>query len=88
MGLAEAFSTRYARARVKFLEAAAAAGLPITSHEHPLKGRDGETLAMDVALDGRADAPRVLVVSSGCHGVEGYCGSGVQVFALHDAEWR
>ena len=28
------------------------------------------------------------MVSSACHGVEGYCGSGVQVFALHDAEWR
>ena len=25
---------------------------------------------------------------SACHGVEGYCGSGVQVFALHDAAWR
>jgi Protein of unknown function (DUF2817) len=30
----------------------------------------------------------LLIVSSACHGVEGYCGSGVQVFALHDAEWR
>jgi hypothetical protein len=30
----------------------------------------------------------LLIVSSACHGVEGYCGSGVQVFALHDDEWR
>lgn len=29
----------------------------------------------------------MLIVSSACHGVEGYCGSGVQVAALHDAEW-
>jgi hypothetical protein len=43
---------------------------------------------MDVALDGPADADKLLIVSSACHGVEGYCGSGVQVFALHDAEWR
>jgi hypothetical protein len=83
-----AFSASYASARIKFLEGAAAAGMAITSHNHPLPGRDGETLAMDVALDGSPDAERLLIVSSACHGVEGYCGSGVQVFATHDAEWR
>ena len=84
----QAFSARYAQARGKFLEGAAAAGLRIESHMHPLKGRDGETLAMDIALAGKPDAASLLIVSSGCHGVEGYCGSGVQVFALHDQEWR
>ena len=82
-----AFSSSYAQARVKFLEAAATAGLAVQSHTHPLKGRDGEDLAMDVARDGPLDAQNLLIVSSACHGVEGYCGSGVQVFALHDAEW-
>lgn len=90
--VAQAFSGSYAQARVKFLEAAAAAGLRIESHAHPLPGRDGETLAMDVAFE-VPDAPaapgeRLLVVSSACHGVEGYCGSGVQVAALRDAQWR
>ena len=84
----DAFSSSYARARVRFLEGAAAAGMAITSHNHPLPGRDGETLAMDVALDGSPDAERLLIVSSACHGAEGYCGSGVQVFATHDAQWR
>ncbi len=84
----EGFSPSYARARVSFLEGAAAAGMAIQSHNHPLRGRDGETLAMDLALDGPADAKRLLIVSSACHGVEGFCGSGVQVFAAHDAEWR
>jgi len=83
-----AFSPSYARARVQFLEGAATAGMAITSHNHPLPGRDGETLAMDVALDGPPDAERLLIVSSACHGAEGFCGSGVQVFATHDAEWR
>lgn len=83
-----AFAPSYARARVQFLEGAAAAGMAIRSHNHPLAGRDGETLAMDTALDGPADAQRLLIVSSGCHGVEGFCGSGVQVFAAHDAQWR
>ncbi|OJX37231.1 MAG: hypothetical protein BGO74_14335 [Burkholderiales bacterium 68-12] len=83
-----AFSASYQEARTKFLEAAAAAGLAIESHVHPLRGRDGETLALDVARDGPPDADKLLIVSSACHGVEGYCGSGVQVFALHDQEWR
>ena len=76
---ADAFSSSYARARVRFLEAAATAGMAIGSHNHPLPGRDGEALAMDVALDGDPASERLLIVSSACHGVEGYCGSGVQV---------
>ena len=83
----DAFSDSYAKARVKFLEAAVLAGLQIESHNHPLDGADDETLAMDVARDGAADADKLLIVSSACHGIEGYCGSGVQVLALHDAEW-
>jgi hypothetical protein len=83
-----AFSASYAAARAKFLEAAGAAGMALRSYEHPLKGRDGETLAMDVALDGSPDAANLFIVSSACHGVEGYCGSGVQVYAARDAEWR
>ncbi len=79
------FAQSYAEARGKFLAACQAAGLPVQSHEHPLKGRDGETLAMDVALAGDADAERLLLVSSACHGVEGYCGSGVQGALLADA---
>lgn len=88
--LVQAFSPSYAQARVKFLEPAAAAGLQIESHNHPLQGKDGETLAMDVAVQLPASgvaSDKLLIISSACHGVEGYCGSGVQVFALHDAEW-
>lgn len=83
-----AFAPSYARARVQFLEGAAAAGMAIRSHNHPLPGREQETLAMDVALDGPPDAERLLIVSSACHGIEGFCGSGIQVFAAHDADWR
>ena len=45
-------------------------------------GRDGEMLAMDVARDGPMQRDVAAVVSSGCHGVEGFCGSGVQVAML------
>lgn len=88
IGIGEAFSPRYAQARQKFLQACVSAGLTVEPHAHPAKGQGGEELSMDVALDGDANAERLLIVSSACHGVEGHCGSGVQVFALHDAEWR
>lgn len=81
------FSSSYAQARERFLGAAQAAGLPVQSHRHPLRGRDGEDLAMDVARVGADDAQALLIVSSACHGVEGYCGSGVQVAALRDGAW-
>lgn len=84
----EAFSASYAEARSKFFRAAVGAHLSITSHLHPRAGRDGETLAMDVVLDGSPNAERLLIISSACHGVEGYCGSGVQVAALQDEAWR
>ncbi len=88
MSVREAFSSSYALARGKFFAAAVGANLPLTSHLHPSAGRDGEALAMDVVLEGSASAERLLIISSACHGVEGYCGSGVQVFALHDQAWR
>jgi hypothetical protein len=88
MSAAGYFSQSYTEARAKFLAAAEQAGLDVESHVHPLLGRDGETLAMDVVRDGPKDAPAVLIVSSACHGVEGYCGSGVQIALLGDAAWR
>ncbi|RYF15938.1 MAG: DUF2817 domain-containing protein [Comamonadaceae bacterium] len=82
------FSSSYAQARRKFLEAADAAGLRVETRPHPLPGLEGEPLAMDVARDGPPDAARLLILSSACHGVEGFCGSGVQVAALRDTAWR
>ena len=48
------------------------------------RGPQGEELFLDVAVVGRRDAPRVLVVGSGTHGIEGYSGSGVQTAWLMD----
>jgi hypothetical protein len=84
----DVFSSSYAQARSRFLAAAATAGLRVESKLHPVKGRDGEDLAMDVAREGHPNADKLLVVSSACHGVEGFCGSGVQVAALQDTQWR
>jgi hypothetical protein len=87
-GASDAFAPSYAQARGKFLQAAADAGLAVESRTHPLRGLEGEELAMDVARDGDPNASKLLVLSSACHGVEGFCGSGVQVAALRDAAWR
>ncbi len=84
MSAASSFAQSYAQARQKFLDAAAAAALPVQSGIHPRPGREGEVLAMDVARFGAAEAQALLLVTSACHGVEGFCGSGVQVAMLAD----
>jgi len=76
------FSPSYALARRKFLQAAAARGLVVDCRVLDLVGAEGETLAIDVVRDGPADAARLLIVISGVHGVEGYCGSAVQTGLL------
>ncbi|GLK86946.1 M14 family metallopeptidase [Pseudomonas turukhanskensis] len=81
------FSQSYTQARQQFLNSCARRGLAVESHIHPLPGRDGEQLAIDVAFHGKPDAANLLVLSSGCHGVEGFCGSGVQVDRLNDDAW-
>lgn len=81
------FSQSYAEARQKFLQACANAGLEAQSHPHPLPGIDGEELALDVVFAGSPKATNLLVLSSGVHGVEGFCGSAVQVDHLRNREW-
>ena len=73
------FSATYSDARANFLEACLSAGVPVQTCRHPLKGPQGEVLATDVAWIGPRDAAEVVVVVSGTHGAEGYCGSGLQV---------
>jgi Protein of unknown function (DUF2817) len=88
MDHADAFAQTYAEARGKFIAAAEAADLDVTSHAHPMLGREGEALAMDVVREGPRDAASLLLISSACHGVEGFCGSGVQVTLLRHAAWH
>lgn len=78
------FADEYGDARRLFLDAATAAGASLTPWENPNRGPHGEPLTTDVAWVGPEDAGRVLVVISATHGVEGFCGSGVQVDWLAD----
>ena len=79
MNSAESFSANYPEARAKFLKAATDAGGALEAITHPERGPDGGELATDVAWFGPKDAPAVLVMISGTHGVEGFCGSGAQI---------
>jgi uncharacterized protein DUF2817 len=82
------FAATYVEARDKFLAAAKAHGLPVTSHVHPTaRGAAGEDLSMDVAVLGEGSATGMLLLISGTHGAEGFCGSGCQVALLHDADF-
>lgn len=83
-GVCTRFARNYAGARRKFLRAAEMAGLEVRSHAHPTTGPDGEEMANDTAWIGDRDARRVLVVTSGTHGPELFCGSGAQVDAIMD----
>ena len=78
------FAQDYAQARDKFLTAARARQLHVESHAHPTaRGPSGEALAIDVAVLGDAGSP-ALMLTSGTHGVEGFCGSGCEVGLLAD----
>lgn len=80
----DSFSASYAQARATFLERAAAAGVNVTSHVLAAPGAEGEQLALDVGWQGPLEAGKLLIVSSACHGIEGYAGSGVQCALLRD----
>lgn len=84
----EAFATSYAAARSKFLQAAKSAQLPVHSFVHPQKGAEGEDLAMDVVFQGEPQAERLLILSNASQGADGFAGSAVQTFLLHDQEWQ
>ena len=88
MAVAEAvFAREYADARAGFLAAAAKRGLKAESALHPSrKGARGEDLALDSVRIGPAHASSLLIVTSGTHGVEGFCGSGCQRALLGDDE--
>jgi hypothetical protein len=78
------FSQSYAEARDKFLTAAKACAAPVYREVHPSeRGAEGEELSMDLAQLG-AKGAGALLLTSGTHGVEGFCGSGCQVALLHD----
>lgn len=88
ISISDAFSPNYAQARAKFLHAAGHAGLPVRSLVQAETGLQGEELAMDIVLDGEANAQKLLILSTATQGADGFAGSAIQTFLLHAEDWR
>jgi Protein of unknown function (DUF2817) len=82
MQISNCFSADYAAARERFRSAAQAAGARLACYHNPATGPDGEDLSTETARLGDSAAERLLIVMSGTHGGEGFCGSGLQVALL------
>ena len=80
------FSPDYPTARARFRAGAQALGATVDSRTLSARGPGGTTLTIDAASIGPADASRLVVVSSGTHGVEGLLGSAVQAALLEEPE--
>jgi Protein of unknown function (DUF2817) len=79
------FAPDYRAARERLLDLARSAGAALFAYEHPdARGPDGGRLHVDVARLGPAAARKALLVVSGTHGVEGFCGSAAQCAFLAD----
>jgi hypothetical protein len=82
MSISGFFSASYAEARDKFRDAARTAGAALDTHHNPAAAPDGLDLTTETARLGPRQAERLLILMSGTHGVEGFCGSGLQVGLL------
>jgi hypothetical protein len=93
MFIAGSFSSSYAEARAKFRAAAREAGGTLSSFHNAAAAPVGaicesagiapadsdEALSTDAAWIGPRAATRLIYAQSGTHGVEGFCGSGIQI---------
>ena len=76
------FSSSYDEARSRFRSACERHGAQQEALALDLQGPSGEALTIDLAWFGPRDAKRVVVTSSGTHGIEGYMGSAAQLAVL------
>jgi hypothetical protein len=93
MSIAGCFSSSYAEARAKFRAVAREAGAAVSSFHNAAAAPAGpicesagiaptnadEALSTDAAWIGPRAATRLIYAQSGTHGVEGFCGSGIQI---------
>ena len=80
--------------RRRFRQRAKAANADLCELEIDARGRQGETLTIDIARIGSASPDRVVLHTAGLHGVEGFLGAAIQLdlmgrsFPLpEDGEW-
>lgn len=82
MKASELYASDYFDARRRFLAAAKRLDAWTATFAITARGPRGEELAIDTAYLGAGAPRRLLVVSSGTHGVEGYAGTAVQLALL------
>lgn len=80
------FSPDYATARQRFWDAAEELGWKLESFSREGSGPNDEPLLTDAASCPVEDRAKVLVITSGIHGVEGFFGSAVQLALLR--QWK
>ncbi len=78
------FSPDYFTARDRFREMLTTAGGRLETIPLDAMGPNGEVLGIDIAWFGAANPRRVLLHSSGLHGVEGFAGSAIQLQLVND----
>jgi hypothetical protein len=78
------FCANYITARNRFRSSALALGCGLEAFSIEQVGPDGEDLTIDVAIVGNPKSQKMVVVSSGLHGVEGFFGSAVQCALLEE----
>lgn len=78
MDLGTLFLDDYFALRQHFIMLARENGFKINSFQNPCFGPDYKPVFMDYAFAGNSDAKSILVIISGTHGPEGYCGSAIQ----------
>lgn len=76
------YSATYLQARTKFLSAAQGAGAHVLHLPLKAQGTDKQPLFIDIAWLGTKNPQKVLLHTSGLHGVEGFAGSAVQIALL------
>ena len=76
------FSTTYHEARRKFLTTAEEAGAVVQSLALTATGPGQQPLFIDIARLGSATPDKLIIHTSGIHGVEGFAGSAIQIALL------
>lgn len=77
--LMQYFAASYDQARNKFTQAAATAGAEVIRLPLAAKGNSGLPLSIDIAWFGSKKPRKILLHTSGLHGVEGFAGSAIQL---------
>lgn len=77
------FSANYEKAREKFTKTATAAGARTFRLPIKAQGVGGLPLSIDIAWFGSEKPRKILLHTSGLHGVEGFAGSAIQVALLN-----